>query len=131
MSDVVHRTTKQYLRSVSTGDYPVQDWIINPNLSAVTGFASKYWTITVDVVTLMTQGERDAVDSSEAAAVLASARAGAKADYDSAIARVEKLSKAIALVALDQINILRTDAARPVVTAAQMKTAIEAKVDTL
>jgi hypothetical protein len=65
MSDVVHRTTKQYLKSANTPDYPVETWIINPDLSAVEGFPSKYWIITGDVVTLMSQAERDAVDAAE------------------------------------------------------------------
>lgn len=67
MAAVLNRTTKQFIRFANTPDYPAAEWIINPDLSAVTGFASKYWTITGDVVTLMTQAERDAVDAQEAA----------------------------------------------------------------
>lgn len=33
MSDVVNRTTKQFIGSVHTPDYLVVDWIINPNLT--------------------------------------------------------------------------------------------------
>ena len=62
MSSVLHRTTRQYLSSVNTPDYPVIDWIINPDLSAITGFANQYWIITGDVITLMDQSARDAVD---------------------------------------------------------------------
>src|SRR3990167_6362814 len=69
-ASVLNRTTKQYLTSANTPDYPTVDWIIEPDLSAVTGFDSRYWTITGDVVTLKSQAERDAVD----AALLEAAR---------------------------------------------------------
>lgn len=78
MANVLHRTTKQYLTSVNTPDYPTVDWIINPDVSAVAGFATKHWTITGDVVTLMTQAERDAVDAAELSGRLASERLAAK-----------------------------------------------------
>ncbi len=57
MASALHRTTKQYLNSINTPDYPEVDWIINPDLSAVIGWDSKYWVITDDVVTLMSQAE--------------------------------------------------------------------------
>src|SRR3990167_3337051 len=62
-ASVLNRTTKQYLVSVNTPDYPTADWIIEPDLSAVTGFDSRYWTITGDAVTLKTLSERNAVDA--------------------------------------------------------------------
>ena len=62
MSNVLNRTTKQFLRSVNTPDYPVVDWIISPDMSAVEGQPSKYLVITGDTVSLMSQSERDAVD---------------------------------------------------------------------
>ena len=68
MANVLNRTTKQYLESVNTPDYPTQDWIINPDLSAVTGYAPKYWIITGNVVTLMDQTSRDAVDAADTSA---------------------------------------------------------------
>ena len=63
MASVLHRTTKQYLQSVNTPDYPTVDWIINPDTSAVTGFGTQYWIITGDIVTLMDLATRDAVDA--------------------------------------------------------------------
>lgn len=65
MANVLNRTTKQFLRSVHDPDYPVQDWIHNPDLSAVVGFDSKYWIITGDAVTLMDQAARGSVDAAE------------------------------------------------------------------
>ena len=65
MASVLHRINKIYITSADTPEYPIVDWIHNPNLSAVAGFASKYWIITGDVVTLMDQAARDAVDAAE------------------------------------------------------------------
>ena len=39
--------------------------VLEPDLSAVTGFDIKYWTLTGDVVTLMNQTDRDDVDVDE------------------------------------------------------------------
>jgi len=63
MSDVIHRTTLEQRVSVNTPDYPVEEWIINPDLSAVQGVAKKYWKIVGDDVQEMTQTEKDAVDA--------------------------------------------------------------------
>lgn len=60
MADILHRTTKQLLLSVSTPRYPAVDWIRDPDLSAVAGIPSKYWKITGDVVAAMTEAEKDA-----------------------------------------------------------------------
>jgi hypothetical protein len=97
MASVLHRTTKQFLQSVNTPDYPVLDWIIEPDLSAVTGFDSKYWTITGDVVTLMDQSARDAVDAAEVEAV-----------RDAAVAQlqqIEDILRAFMLTVLAEFNL--------------------------
>jgi hypothetical protein len=65
MANVLNRTTKEFRGSVNTPDFSTADWIINPDLSAVIGFASKYWTITGDVVTLQNQAQRDVTDDVE------------------------------------------------------------------
>jgi len=69
MSAVLHRTTKQYFPFANTPDYSLVNWIINPDLTEIIGFPSKYWVITDDVVTLMSQAERDSVDLAEAETV--------------------------------------------------------------
>jgi hypothetical protein len=63
MANVLNRTTKVFVASANTVDYPVQDWIIEPDMSAVVGFPSKYWVITGDVVSLMSEAERDVLDA--------------------------------------------------------------------
>lgn len=155
MANVLHRTTKLYRTSVNTPDFPVSDWIHDPDLSAVIGFDSKYWVITGDAVSLMSQAERDAVDAAEAAAILASARAEAKSYYDNTIDYLGKAIKAVALVAQDEMN-LHADKINAILTAidngsnigavktniaaiadypqrtpAQLKTAVDNKIDTL
>ena len=62
MATALHRTTKQYLASVNTPDYPIETWIINPDLSAVAGVVVEYWKITGDVVTEMSSAEKDAAE---------------------------------------------------------------------
>lgn len=81
MASAVHRTTKQYLASVNTPEYPTVDWIINPDLSAVTGWASKYWLISGDTVSLMSPAQRATVDADEAAAQAAAEAAAASWNY--------------------------------------------------
>jgi len=63
MADVVHRTTKQHKKSVNTPDYPTEDWIHNPDLSAVSGVLAKYWNISGDTISEMSQTEKDTVDN--------------------------------------------------------------------
>lgn len=76
MADVLNRTTKVYLQSVNTPDFDVADWIINPDLSLVLPQEpnSIYWNIVGDVVTEMTQPEKDAVNAAEATAQTATNR---------------------------------------------------------
>jgi len=62
-SDVLNRATKDYRTSVNTPDFPPSLWIINPDLSVVQGFPSRYWIITGDSVALMNQAARDAIDA--------------------------------------------------------------------
>lgn len=62
MANVLNRTTKEYLTSVNTPDYPASQWIVNPDLSNVQGLAPQYWTITGDVVTAQTPAEQLATD---------------------------------------------------------------------
>lgn len=80
MADVVNRTTKVYLRSVNTPDFPVAQWIINP--VSVPNAPEKYWIITGDVISEMSQAEKDVVDTTEAATLTTSNRVGAVGSID-------------------------------------------------
>ena len=120
MATVLNRTTKRLIRSVNTPDYPVGEWIINPDMSAVAGFASKYWIITGDAVSLMDQTARDAVDAQE----LSDSRDTIANELD----QLEGIMRAFAGVVLDEINTLRTEHSLPDRTLAQLKTAIRGKL---
>ena len=96
MPAYLHRITKAYRRSVSEVEAdPIND-IREPDLSAVVGFDSRYWTITGDVVTLMAPAERAAVDAAE----LEARRDGAVAQVDEA----EDILRAVVLVIRDELN---------------------------
>lgn len=68
MATVLNRVTKELIESANTPDYPVEDWIINPDLSAVDGFDRKYWKVDQNRVVLASELERAAIDEAEAAA---------------------------------------------------------------
>lgn len=56
MANVLHRITKQYLKSVNTPDYPKSDWIHNP-IMPICG--SRYWIVKGDLVRAMNHVEVD------------------------------------------------------------------------
>ncbi len=63
MATVLHKTTKQLLKSVHTPNYPSSNWIHSPDLSSVTGVDSKYWVIeNDDSVREMTVTEKDTAE---------------------------------------------------------------------
>jgi hypothetical protein len=77
MSNVINRTTKQYLQSVNTPDYPETDWISDPDLTAVEGVAQKYWKIEGDAVVAMTPAEQAQVNGAAVPAMIANRIRGA------------------------------------------------------
>lgn len=124
MANVLNRITKLFIISANTLDYPTAQWIINPDMSAVAGFGSQYWIITGDVVTLMSQGQRDAVD----ATALNAARDSNAARMDD----LEDVLRATTLagnVGLNQTNARinsMLDAIDAATTLANLKTAVAA-----
>lgn len=96
MAVVLHRTTKQLIVSANSPAYPAEDWIVSPDLSAVTGQPAKYWTISGDTVSLMDQAARDAVDAAEAAARLD----GIAGELE----QTENITRAFMLLVLDDRN---------------------------
>lgn len=65
MADVVNRTTKVWLKSVNTPDFPETEWIINPDLSALANVPPKYWKIQGDLILEMSETEKMEVDDQE------------------------------------------------------------------
>jgi hypothetical protein len=131
--DVLNRTTTQYLQSANTPDYPVQDWIHGPDMSAVVGFQSKYWVITGDVVSLMSPAQLAALDAAELVA-----QKDAEADNFDADGTY---FKAAMEVMIDGFNVLRaqfntttrqssqlTDTNLDPYTLAKLKTAVRGKL---
>ncbi len=78
MSSAIKRTADangiyDYLPSVNTPDYPVADWIHNPDLSALAGIPKNHWIVVGDTVREMTAAEKDTniLDSVKASKLLA------------------------------------------------------------
>lgn len=115
MADVVNRTTNEYRRSVNTSDFDVADWIINPDLSSVVGVPNRYWVITGDVVSEMTQGQKDALD----AATLSDSR-DSTANH---LNELEDVLRAFALAVLDELN-AKTDKVNAILDAADNATSL-------
>jgi hypothetical protein len=63
MASVLNRTTKKYLPSANTPDYDPTDWIIDPDLSAVSGVPNKYWKLVGDTVSEMSTQEKADMDA--------------------------------------------------------------------
>jgi hypothetical protein len=60
MGAVLNRSTMQYIEFVNTPDYDPTTWVINPDLSPVTGIDSKFWVINSDdTIREMTSDEED------------------------------------------------------------------------
>lgn len=121
MPDYIHRITFSRLKSVASADLPesVDNYIEYPDLTAVDGFPVYYWVITGDIVSLMSQVDRDAVDLAKS-----------EADKDSTADTIDAdpYLRAFALVMLDEINLLRTNAGLSTRTALQIKTAVRSKL---
>ena len=122
MANFLHRATKQYLQSADPNGLPepLANYIEEPDLSAVAGQPTKYWTITGDVITLMNNGQRNAVD-----AALDTARLDSIADE---LDQTQTILKAFAEVMLDQLNTLRAEHGLNAATLAQLKTAVRNKL---
>lgn len=117
MGNYVHRTTKQYLQSYSPNDLPepLANYIESPDLSNVVGVPTKYWVITGDVITEMSQAEKDAVD----AALLS---AGRDAVIQREIDDLESVMRQLVKLMVSEINILRQQHALADRTLAQVRT---------
>lgn len=120
MSSVLNRTTRQFRVSVNTPDFPVADWIINPDMSATVGEPQRYWVITGDVVSVMNQSAKDAVD-----AQIETDRLDSIADQ---LDQTQTFFKAFAQVMLDEINLLRGQHSLAPRTLSQLKTAVRGKL---
>jgi len=69
MATVLEKSTMRVLESVNTPDFPEKDFLINPDLSAVSGVPSKYWTIKDERVVSLSTEEQTAKDAAISAEV--------------------------------------------------------------
>jgi len=70
MATVVNKTADPVVvkMSANTPDYPTADWLINPDLSALSAIPQKHWKVSGSTVVEMTQAEKDVVDYGDLAA---------------------------------------------------------------
>jgi hypothetical protein len=121
---VIHRTTLQYLVSVNTPDYPEPTWKWAPDMSQVVGIAPIYWKwdAGTERPIPMTAGEQAVVNTA-----IETARRDSEA---SQLTQVENILRAIVLVVLDEINVLRSALLLTTRTESQVRTAIRNKLGT-
>lgn len=119
MGNYLHRVTKRYLISIPPNELPeaLENYISGPDLSPVAGIPSKYWIVTDDVVSEMSQEEKDFVDAS----TLSSQRDAA---VDEMMDGLESNLRQLVRLMISEINILRTEHGLPARTLAQLKMAI-------
>ena len=119
MGAYLHRTTKQYFQSTSPASLPeaLVNYIDNPDMSAVEGVSSKYWIVTGDIVTEMSQVEKDTID----AATLTAKR---EAAVNAMIDNFEGNSRQLVKLMISEINILRSQHGLSDRTMAQFKAQI-------
>lgn len=99
MPAYLNRLTLTYRKSVSEPEITdPENWIKDPDLSAVVDLPSRYWKLTGDVVSAMTQPERDAVD----AALLVASRNEAVAQLQ----KQEDILRAFMLIVLDEFTLV-------------------------
>ena len=95
----------------------VSNYISMPDLSAVEGVPNKYWVITGDIVSEMSQAEKDTVDVT----ILDAQR---DAMVNAAIDNLESDLRQIVKLMVQEINILRAEHDLPDRTLAQLKTVL-------
>lgn len=119
MGNYLHRTTKSYCVSVSptTLPWPLGEYISMPDMTAVEEVPSKYWIINGDVVTKMSQEEKDVVD----AEALTTRRDSA---VNGVIDNLESDLRQLVRLIISELNILRAEHNLPDRTMAQFKSQI-------
>lgn len=98
MSDVINRTTLQFLRSVNDPLYPEPTWKANPDMSQVAGVDPRFW-------------KWDAVNdrpipmtAPEQAAATATALSAARDGAAERLTQTEDITRAFMLLVLDEFN---------------------------
>jgi hypothetical protein len=104
-------------------------WVLNPDLSLLDGLVpQKYWKHDSGSIVEFAQGEKDAQDVADAAALDANVRGGARDLFDG-FDGLPLALRAFADIVKDEINILRSQHGLGDRTLAQLKTAIKNRID--
>ena len=123
MPDVIHTTTLQFKRSVDGGPHPEPAWKWSPDMSQVAGLDRRYWKWdgAAERPIPMTAGEQQTVND----AIVASLKDAAEGLVDDDEGRrTDKLLRALTLVVMDEVNILRAQHGLGARTVAQLKAAL-------
>lgn len=125
MGNYLHRTTKRYYQSTSPNSLPepLANYIEEPDLSAVVGVPAIYWVITGDVVSEMSQPEKDAVDAQQ----LSDSRDDA---IEAEIDNLESVMRQLTQLMLREVNILRAEHGLADRTMAQAKAQMRSDLGT-
>ncbi len=135
----LNRTTNSFLKEISSGGMTMRfpgllfddgagqpisnvEWIHAPDISAVVGFAERYWVVTGDVVSLMDQASRDALDAAAEQAAIESVVSGLDA------APEHDLLRAVSAQMVFYINQLRNAHLQAPISGAEFRAAVKARL---
>lgn len=118
MADVINVADLRYLSSVNTPDYPEPEWKHNPDMSAVSFVAQRYWVWSTanERPEPMSQSAQDAVDAS----ILT-------AELDAEIQQVDDtkdIIRAMSQLMISELNAIKDGATRDTWTLATFRTAL-------
>lgn len=118
MSNALNRVSLQLKSSVNTPDFPADEWVINPDMSAVEGVDNKYWKLNGDIVSEMNPAEKDAVDL-----------AASETAKDATIAEMQTGALGVLIdVFVDSGNETRAASGLPLITAINVRDAARGKL---
>lgn len=101
MADVLHRTTLEFLVSVSTDRFPEPTYMVVPNPSAnrtiIDTVEQKYWVLEVNTLREMNAAEKLVVDT-------ANTDAQRDAEIGGTVDELESVIRALMLIIMDELN---------------------------
>ena len=128
MANYIHRTTLEYYYSTSISElaFPVEDYIVQPDLTAVIDCPRRYWQVEGDVISLVSQQARDLIDANRTIAQ--------RDDIADGVDDRNTLLYAVIKLLMSEINDLSTEVndlggSRPIRTRAQFKQALRNELD--
>lgn len=136
MANVLNKTTGQFLKSVNEPDYPQDEWIWAPDLSAfsvIGGYNSKYVVLpATNPVQIMSEQDRALIDEQEAAQDAVNVKTEVKQTWDINYSNTKPLSLLLLNLYNEIKNSLKADAVDsplPDLTEQDIKNLFETIVD--